>query len=128
MGTESFPWGKERLRPDADPSLHSSAVVNSEYSYTSTSPMGRTACTEPQCLYKGALYLNFTKWIRTSAAQLVSYAQWCSGFSPTLNWVFPYQYHITITLYSLICHPRCEQRINYWRLVHLEMTINPTQQ
>jgi len=24
------------------------------------SPMGRTACTEPQCLYKGALYLLFT--------------------------------------------------------------------
>jgi hypothetical protein len=22
--------------------------------------MGRTACTEPQCLYKGALYLTFT--------------------------------------------------------------------
>jgi len=21
--------------------------------------MGRTACTEPQCLYKGALYLTF---------------------------------------------------------------------
>jgi len=28
-----------------------------QYSYTSTPPMGRTACTEPQCLYKGALYL-----------------------------------------------------------------------
>jgi len=28
-----------------------------EYSYTSTPPMGRTVCTEPQCLYKGALYL-----------------------------------------------------------------------
>jgi hypothetical protein len=28
-----------------------------EWSYTSTSRMGRTACTEPQCLYKGALYL-----------------------------------------------------------------------
>jgi len=28
-----------------------------EYSYTSTPPRGRTACTEPQCLYKGALYL-----------------------------------------------------------------------
>jgi hypothetical protein len=26
-----------------------------EYSYTSTPPMGRTACTEPQCLHKGAL-------------------------------------------------------------------------
>jgi len=23
--------------------------------------MGRTACTEPQCLYKGVLYLTFTK-------------------------------------------------------------------
>ena len=22
--------------------------------------MGRTACTEPQCLYKGALYVTFT--------------------------------------------------------------------
>jgi hypothetical protein len=30
-----------------------------EWSYTSTPPMGRTACTEPQCLYKGALYLTF---------------------------------------------------------------------
>ena len=27
------------------------------YTYTSSPPMGRTACTEPQCLYKGALYL-----------------------------------------------------------------------
>jgi len=25
--------------------------------------MGRTACTEPQCLYKGALYLTFTSMI-----------------------------------------------------------------
>jgi len=24
--------------------------------------MGRTACTEPQCLYKGALYLNFLQF------------------------------------------------------------------
>ena len=26
-------------------------------SYTSTPPMGRRTCTEPQCLYRGALYL-----------------------------------------------------------------------
>ena len=26
-----------------------------QYSYTSTPPIGRTACTEPQCLYKGAI-------------------------------------------------------------------------
>ena len=28
-----------------------------QYSYTSTPPRGSTACTEPQCLYKGTLYL-----------------------------------------------------------------------
>jgi hypothetical protein len=53
-----FPEGKERPRRDADPSSSSSAVVKKGKSYTSTPPMGRTACTEPQCLYKGAL--NFS--------------------------------------------------------------------
>ena len=52
-----FPGGKERPGRKADPSSPSSAVVMEEYSYNSTPPMGRTACTEPQCLYKGALYL-----------------------------------------------------------------------
>ena len=52
-----FPGGKERPGRDADPSLPSSAVVKKEYNYTSTPVMGRTACTEPHCLYKGALYL-----------------------------------------------------------------------
>jgi len=33
-------------------------VVTKEYSYTSTPSMDRTACTETQCLYKGALYLT----------------------------------------------------------------------
>ena len=42
---------------DADSSPPSSAVVIKEQSYTSTPPMGRTACTEPQCLYRGAIYL-----------------------------------------------------------------------
>ena len=28
-----------------------------EQSYSFTPTMGRTACTEPQCLYKGALYI-----------------------------------------------------------------------
>jgi hypothetical protein len=31
-----------------------------QYSYTSTPPMGRTACTEPPFLDKGALYLYLT--------------------------------------------------------------------
>ena len=44
---------------DADPSPPSSAVVKKELSYTSTPPMGRTPCTEPQCLYKGAHFYSF---------------------------------------------------------------------
>ena len=35
------------------------ASVPVQYSYTSTPPMDSTACTEPQCLYKGELYLYF---------------------------------------------------------------------
>ena len=45
-----FSRGKERPGRDADPSPSSSAVVMKEQSYTSTPPVGRTACTEPQCL------------------------------------------------------------------------------
>ena len=56
-GYRVFSGGKERPGRDADPSPPSSAVVKKGYSYTSPPPMGRTACTEPQCLYKGALYL-----------------------------------------------------------------------
>jgi len=59
-GYRVFPGGKERPGHDADPSPPSSAVVMKEWSYISTPPMGRTACTEPQCLYKGALYLYLT--------------------------------------------------------------------
>ena len=38
------------LARDADPSTSSIAVVKKEWRYTSTPPMGCTACTEPQCL------------------------------------------------------------------------------
>jgi len=38
-------------------------LVMKEYSYTYTPPMSRTACTEPQCLYKGALYLFFPPFV-----------------------------------------------------------------
>ena len=33
------------------------ASVPVQYSYTSTPPMGRTACTDPQCLYSRAISL-----------------------------------------------------------------------
>jgi len=38
-------------------SLSACTTVHFTFTYTSTPPMGRTACTEPQCLYYGALYL-----------------------------------------------------------------------
>ena len=60
-----FPGGKERPGRDADPSAPSSAVVMKGYSHTSTTPMSRTACTEPQCLYKGALYLYLLRKVET---------------------------------------------------------------
>ena len=61
---------KERPGRDADPSPPSSAVVKKEQSYTSTPPMGRTAYTEPQCLYK----VNFTlQWfIRVCFTRLIN--------------------------------------------------------
>ena len=56
-GYRVFPGGKEWPGRDADPLPPSSAVVMKELSCTSTPPMGCTACTRPQCLYRGALYL-----------------------------------------------------------------------
>ena len=47
--------GKVRPSRAADHSPPPSAAVKKKKSYTSTPSMGRTACTEPQCLYKGAL-------------------------------------------------------------------------
>jgi hypothetical protein len=53
-GYRVFSGGVEWPERDADPSPPSTAVVIKEYSYTSTPNMSHTACTEPQCLYKGA--------------------------------------------------------------------------
>ena len=66
-GYRVFPGGKAWPGHDADSSPPSSAVVKKGQSYTSTPPMGHTACTEPQCLYKGALYLTFSRvaFVRT---------------------------------------------------------------
>ena len=55
-----FAGGKERPGRYADPSPPSSAEVIKRWNYTCTPTMGRTACTEPQCLYKGALYCYLT--------------------------------------------------------------------
>jgi len=47
-------------------------VVKKGYSYTSTPPMGRMGCTEPRCLYKGALYLPLmTCWSAKRSCRLL---------------------------------------------------------
>ena len=38
-------------------SLSACTTVHFNFTYTSNLPIGRTACTDPQCLYNGALYL-----------------------------------------------------------------------
>jgi hypothetical protein len=57
MGTRSFLGVKCSRGMLLTTHPPSSAEVMKVYSYTSTPPIGRTACAEPQCLYKGALYL-----------------------------------------------------------------------
>jgi len=59
MGTVSFPGVKSGRGVTLTPHLVLVRLVMKEQSYTSTPPMGRTACTEPQCLYKGALLLAY---------------------------------------------------------------------
>jgi len=82
-GHRVFPGGKERPKRDADPSpllvpwsrksravpllplravrpaqsLSACTRVHFTFTFTSALPMGRTVCTEPQCLYRGSLYL-----------------------------------------------------------------------
>jgi len=56
-GYRVFTGGKKRPGRDANPLPSSSAVVKKQQSYTYIPGMGRTACTEPRCLYNGALYI-----------------------------------------------------------------------
>ena len=59
MGTGSFPRVKSGRGVTLTPHSLLVPLVMKVWSYTSTPPTGRTACTEPECLYKGALYLYF---------------------------------------------------------------------
>jgi hypothetical protein len=56
-GYRVFPGGKERPGRTLTPHPLLVLLVMIEQSYTSTPPMSCMACTEPQCLYKGALYI-----------------------------------------------------------------------
>jgi len=59
MGTGSFLGVKSGRGMTLAPHPLLVPLVMKEYSYTSTPPMGRTACTEPQCLYEGDLTFSY---------------------------------------------------------------------
>ena len=87
-----FSGVKERPGRDADPSPPSSAVVMKEQSYTSAPPMGRTASTESQCLYKAALYLYLYHVAESFSEKLTGF-QLVTKF-PRILWNQKVHYHI----------------------------------
>ena len=50
-------------------SLSTCTRVHFTFTYTSTPPMGRTACTEPHCLHKGALHIFNSRSIKTNSGE-----------------------------------------------------------
>ena len=80
MGAVSFPGVKSGRGLTLTPSTPSSAIVKKEQSYTPTPSMGRRACTEPQCLYKGELYFYFIGWVQTSVNAVIQ-AKPCNRLS-----------------------------------------------
>ena len=115
-GYRVFSGGKERPLRDADPSPPFCAVFKKEYSYTSTPlygpfglyrtsvpvqrctlplpipllpSMGRTACTEPQCLYNGALYLYLYLYSPLWAVRAIQNLSVCTRVYCTLLFTYP---------------------------------------
>jgi len=62
-GTGSLPGVKSGRGVTLTPHRLLVPLLMKELSYISTPPMGCTACTEPQCLYKGALYLYLFMYV-----------------------------------------------------------------
>ena len=67
------------------------ASVPVQYSYTSTPPVGRTVCKEPQCLYKGALFYTFMPSLicKDVFHLIVSLSSRRSSVVYTFFWVIP---------------------------------------
>ena len=63
-------------------SLSACTTVHFTFTYTSTPPMDRTACTEPQCLYNGALYLFYPTYCRLAVKPIRLLSNGYGVFSP----------------------------------------------
>jgi len=73
--------------------------------------MGRTACTEPECLYKGALYLLYLN-LHTAARWGRSKTQFLSILSPTADVRIVF---MKFTSYpcQYVCHPKISELQSY---------------
>jgi len=91
MGTGPFPGVKSGRGVTL--TLHPLLVplVMKEYSYTSTPPMGSTACTELQCLYKGALYLRVELYLYSPCGQYGLYR----SSAPVQGCTLPLPFNLT---------------------------------
>jgi len=69
-------------------SLSAFTRVHFTFTYTSTPPMSRTACTEPQCLYNGAIYLFFLTFRNPGTQDHIPVARGlcCSAMLLSIYW------------------------------------------
>jgi hypothetical protein len=126
MGTGSFPGAKSGRSVTLTPHSPLVPFVIKEESYTST-PMGRTACTELQCLYKGALCLYFyyldKVHVSKSPNSSVSVVIGCSSLCLTFGTSF-----IFVTTYSTLQLRGPSNRLSNERRRLARRTVKPTTQ
>ena len=65
-------------------SLSACTTVHFTFTYTSTPPMDCTACTEPQCLYKDALYIYLYQatlgiWLKLGHERSLPYSHYSAS-------------------------------------------------
>ena len=89
-GYRVFHGAKERPGHDADPSPPSSAMVMIEQNYTSTPPVDRTACTEPQCLYRVHFFIQ--------VYIVSSHKLWYTLLGTELMFLFLFFFHVSRVL------------------------------
>ena len=106
MGTGSLPGIKSGRGVTLTPHTLLLPLVMKEQSYISTPPIGRTACTEPQCLYKGDLYLFFISCLQLNRFLL-------SVFTSTNCISFLFANNPAVSVELLQLNLLCKQPINH---------------
>jgi len=71
------------------------------YSYTSTPPMGRTACTKPQCLYRGALYNLLSSTLSHTSSFLTLVGMFSLFYMRLFYFRFLCSYNLSLLYFNL---------------------------